>query len=218
MRTTVYLLTRDAEQRAAMRVTLGRHGYRVLAFASVMAFLDHPTYSNLAERSCVVSDMAMPEFSGPEFLGVLEADDAGVPVVFLTDEPDVRIAVESMRFGASYVLQRPFDDRDLLATLMLVIAEFYAPELAHATPPKRATPANVESRVNSLSERERAVLTHVYHGKLNKAIAAELGISVKTVEAHRARMMQKMRAGSLVELIKMTAPYDGLLATVPAGA
>jgi FixJ family two-component response regulator len=211
MRSQIFLIENNDCERTLVGRLLRENGYFVSEYDSVLSFVHGIDYESLQSGACVLSDMTMPDISGPELLNVLAADGVSLPVVFTTAHPDVQVAVNTMRYGASYVIQKPFAEQDLLATIMMVIAEFYAPELKQCRQPAYAGASPVVRRLESLSPRQREILTHVYAGELNKAIAKKLGISVKTVELHRARMMQKMRAESLIELIKMTAPFSNLL-------
>lgn len=211
MQSQIFLIEKDACERAAVGRLLCANGYSVSEHDSVLSFIHGIDYESLQSGACVLSDMTMPDISGPELLNVLSADGIALPVVFTTADPDVEIAVNTMRYGASYVIQKPFDDQDLLATVMMVIVEFYAPEMRQPQRLALNGTNNVERRMASLSPRQHEILTHVYAGELNKAIAKKMGISVKTVELHRAKMMHKMRAESLIELIKMTAPCSNLL-------
>jgi len=211
MQSQIFLIENDAFERTSIGRLLRTNGYSVSEHDSVLSFVHGIDYESLKPGACVLSDMTMPDISGPELLNVLAADGISLPVVFTTAYPDVQVAVNTMRYGASYVIQKPFEEQDLLATVMMVIAEFYAPEMKQQRQPKYSETSNVVKRLESLSRRQREILTHVYAGELNKTIAKKLGISVKTVELHRARMMQKMQAASLIELIKMTAPFNHLL-------
>lgn len=211
MRSRIFLLENDAQLRDAMTRLLRRSGYLTEAYSDVMSFIHGTDFDALAGTCCIVADMALPDMTGPELLNVLAADRVSLPVVFTTDSPDVQIAVETMRYGASYVIQKPVANQDLLATIMLVIAEFYVPELGNRGECRPEKELDFEKRLASLSPRQREILACVYAGDLNRSIAEKLGISVKTVELHRARMMQKMQADSLIDLIKITAQCSQLL-------
>ena len=211
MRSQIFLIENDDSDRAWTGRLLRANGYSVSEHDSVLSFVNGIDYESLRPGACVLSDMTMPDISGPELLNVLAADGVSLPVVFTTAYPDVQVAVNTMRYGASYVIQKPCDEQDLLATVMMVIAEFYAPEMRQQRLSQYSGGTNVMKRLDSLSQRQREILTHVYAGELNKTIAKKLGISVKTVELHRARMMHKMQAESLIDLIKMTAPFSNLL-------
>lgn len=211
MQSQIFVIEHDSCERLAVGRLLRKNGYVVSEHDSVLSFVHGVEYESLGPGACVLSDMTMPDISGSELLDVLAADGVALPVVFTTSKPDVQVAVNTMRYGASYILQKPIEEQDLLATVMMVIAEFYAPEMKQSRTITSADDMHVVKRLESLSRRQRQILTHVYAGDLNKAIAKKLGISVKTVELHRARMMQKMRADSLIELIKMTTPFSTLL-------
>lgn len=211
MQSQIFLIDNDASDRARIGRLLRTNGYSVREHGSVLSFIHGIDYESLKPGACILSDMTMPDISGPELLNVLAADGISLPVVFTTAYPDVQVAVDTMRYGASYVIQKPFDERDLLATVMMVIAEFYAPAMKQKRPPRCSESTHMAKRLESLSGRQLEILKHVYAGELNRTIAKRLGISVKTVELHRARMMQKMQAESLIELIKMTAPFSNLL-------
>lgn len=211
MRSRIFLLESDALLRDRLSNLLRRNGYQVSAYRDAISFINGTDFDALNGSCCIVADMALPDMTGTELLNVLSVDRVSLPAVFTTDSPDVQVTVETMRFGASYVIQKPFSDQDLLATVMLVVAEFYAPEISGKRKPRASGELAFEKRLASLSPRQRQILACVYAGDLNRSIAQKLGISVKTVELHRARMMQKMQAESLIDLIKITAPCSELL-------
>lgn len=211
MQSQIFLIEKHSGERAATGRLLRANGYNVREYDTVLSFVHGIDYESLGAGACVLSDMTMPDISGPELLNVLAADGVSLPVVFTTSYPDVQVAVNSMRYGASYVIQKPFEDQDLLATVMMVIAEFYAPEMKQQRHRIHGSSNNIVNRLENLTPRQRQILTHVYAGELNKGIAKKLGISVKTVELHRARMMQRMQAESIIDLIKMIAPFSNML-------
>lgn len=211
MRSRIFLLESDASLRERLTNLLRKNGYQACAFADAISFINGTDFEALSGSCCIVADMDLPDMTGTELLNVLSVDRVSLPAVFTTRSPDVQVTVETMRFGASYVIQKPFSDQDLLATVMLVIAEFYVPELSGRPKPQPGKEEAFEKRLATLSPRQREILACVYAGDLNRSIAEKLGISVKTVELHRARMMQKMQAESLIDLIKITAPCSELL-------
>lgn len=211
MRSRIFLLDTDTHLRERLTLLLRRNGYTVSTFGDAISFINRTNFDDLGGSCCIVADMALPDMTGTELLNVLSADRVSLPAVFTTSSPDVQITVETMRFGASYVIQKPFSDQDLLATIMLVIAEFYVPEFSGRPKVRADESLDFEKRLATLSPRQREILACVYAGDLNRSIAEKLGISVKTVELHRARMMQKMQAESLIDLIKITAPCSDML-------
>lgn len=187
----VYLVDDDDDFRFSLVFLLEGEGYAVEAFASAECFL---AASLPAGPACLLSDIRMPGMSGLQLQDELAKRKLALPLVFMTAHGDVPMAVEAMRKGASHFLEKPFSDQRILD----IIRDALAPE---------AEPDPVAGRIAALSLRERQLLDRVVAGKLNKTIADELDISIKTVELHRARMMDKMQARSLAELIRMTARH-----------
>lgn len=159
-------------------------------------FLDDP---DCHRASCVVLDVRLPGLGGLEIQTRMTELDLTVPVIFITGHGDVPMAVEAMRGGAVDFLQKPFDNQSLLARVEQAIA--HGRDLRQEAELRKIAAA----RLAALSPREREVLTLLVEGRMNKAIAAELGISAKTVEDHRASIMRKMQVRSIAELVRLVA-------------
>ena len=191
---TVYLVDDDPGVLKALTRLLRASGREVLAFTSPEAFLEQ---HDPAAPGCLVLDVAMPGRSGPEFHRDLAASGVDRAVVFITGYGDIPTSVRAMKDGAVDFLSKPFDDSQFLAAIEAAIER---DQLSRRTRGERRV---VEQKVASLTLRERQVLEHVVAGQLNKHIAADLGTVEKTVKVHRGRIMRKMGASSLVELVRM---------------
>jgi FixJ family two-component response regulator len=183
----------DAVRRALCRL-IGSAGYRVQGFGSAAEFLRvRPCMDGVA---CLVLDVQMPELDGLELQGALNAANAPLPIIFLTGHGDIAMTVRAMKAGAIDFLAKPVRDVDLLQAVEAAVR--------HAS---RAQAARIEldsirNRLARLTPREREVLALLLAGRLNKQAAYELGIAEKTIKVHRARVMEKMEARSLVELAR----------------
>jgi two-component system response regulator FixJ len=184
----------DAGVRSAMRALLKSVGLDSQLYTSAQEFLTayHP-----GQPGCLVLDIRMPGMSGLELQQQLNLRGAVIPIIFMTGHGDIPMAVEAMQHGAFDFLQKPFRDQDLLDRIQRALvkdAERRAALGEHA---------RIQTHVNTLTAREREVLDLMTQGKQNKAIAQELGVSPRTVEIHRARVMEKMNAQSVAELVRM---------------
>lgn len=188
----IYLVDDDDAFRFSLTFLLEGEGYSVSGFDSAERFLAE---CQPRPAACLLSDIRMPGMSGLQLQDELMRRRIALPLVFLTAHGDVPMAVEAMRKGARHFLEKPFSDQRILE----VIDDALASSAAAADP--------VAERIAALTLRERQMLDRVVAGKLNKTIADELDISIKTVELHRARMMDKMQTKSLAELIRMTARH-----------
>ncbi|MEY3201696.1 MAG: hypothetical protein RIR70_1246 [Pseudomonadota bacterium] len=189
----VYVVDDDEALRDSLVWLLEAEGHAVETFDSGEAFLEaaHDEMSG-----CVVLDVRMPGMSGLELYERLSSRGFALPVIFITGHGDVPMAVSALKKGATDFIEKPFNDRDMLR----LIDQCLTSERENRD--KRRRSADIQRRVDHLTQREREVLDLIIHGKLNKQIADELGISIKTVEVHRARVMEKMAAGSLAELVQ----------------
>lgn len=174
-------------------------GVRTHVFDSARAFLDNSCRHHC---SCLVLDVRLPGMSGLELQKRLGGGQWTAPIIFMTGHGDVPMAVEAIRNGAIDFLQKPFRDQDLLDRVQQAL------ELHAARSDEWRRREAIASRLALLTERERAVAHRVVSGMMNKAIAIELGISIKTVEDHRASVMQKMHAGNFAELVRMFAEAE----------
>jgi FixJ family two-component response regulator len=191
---TVFIVDDDPSVLKALRRLLAAAGFEVAAFESPQAFLDR---YDPGIPGCLVLDVAMPGLSGMELQQELAARGSALPVVFLTGHGDVPLSVQAMKRGAADFLTKPVDENDLLAAVRGAF------ERGRALHKARAETAEIERRLATLTPREREVLQHIVAGRRNKQVAGELGIVEKTIKVHRARVMEKMRARSLAELVRL---------------
>ena len=190
----VHIIDDDDALRESLAFLLSTAKIAVRSYASATAFLEQLPNVDLG---CVITDVRMPELSGIDLLKRLKERNIDVPVIVITGHGDVPLAVEAMKFGAMDFLEKPFDDKLLLAAVQSALRE-------HEGQSKRLTERTaIENRLAALSKRERDVLLGLVAGRANKQIAFDLGISPRTVEIYRANLMEKMRAASLSDLVRM---------------
>jgi FixJ family two-component response regulator len=190
----VIVVDDDAGVRNAMRSLLKSVGLNSVLFASAQEFLEAYQPS---QRGCLVLDIRMPGMSGMELQQQLNLRGAVIPVIFMSGHADIPMAVEAMQHGAFDFLQKPFRDQDLLDRIQRAIAK--DSELRKSL----GEHERIKSHLESLTPREREVLDLMTQGKQNKVVGQELGISPRTIEIHRARVMEKMGAHSVAELVRM---------------
>ena len=191
----VHVVDDDASVRDLLALLLESAGFSVRAYDSAAAFLR--AASDLT-AGCVLTDVQMPDLNGLELQRRMSELGIRLPVIVMTGHADVPIAVEALKAGAADFLEKPFDEQHLLAAVASAIA---VSRLAHD---EAAAVAEIAARIATLTPREREVLDHLVAGQPNKTIAYDLGSSPRTVEVHRARVMEKMGARSLPELVRMT--------------
>ena len=190
----IYVVDDDEAMLDSMTWLLEGEGYKVACFDSAAAFLG-AWRSSL--RGCIVLDVRMPEMSGLELQEKLDSIGSHLPIIFVTGHGDVPMAVGALQRGACDFIEKPFHNEDLLARIERAL------ELDSQIAARQQRDKAIASRLDQLTQREREVMQLVVAGKLNKQIADELDISMKTVEAHRARVMEKMGVRTLAELVKI---------------
>jgi two-component system response regulator FixJ len=191
---TVFIVDDDEAVAHALRYLIESVGLRVEVFTSPAAFIEK---CDPAQPGCLVLDVRMPAMSGFELLDWLRQHEIEIPVIFLTGHGDVPMAVRAMKKGAIDFIEKPFRDQELLDQIYTAI------RVDAQNRRDRAKLAVIRERYESLTEREREVMDLVVAGCANKVIAERLGLSAKTVEVHRAKVMEKMKARSLSQLVQM---------------
>jgi FixJ family two-component response regulator len=190
----VFIVDDDPSVRKSVSRLITSAGYAVEAFASAAAFLARERYVG---PCCLLLDVRMPGLTGLDLQAALANAKRGMSIVFVTGHVDVPGSVKAMKHGAVDLLTKPVDAKDLLAAVQRALAK----DLQTRASESRL--ASIQERVKTLTQRETQVFALVVTGMLNKQIAAELGIAQQTVKVHRARVMEKMRAGSLAELVRL---------------
>ena len=193
-RSQVCVIDDDAMVRESLRQLLEALGISCSAFADCRAFLDSP---DLSRCQCLILDVRMPGISGIMLQEILLEKAAYLPIIFISGHGDIPLAVEAMRKGAVDFMQKPFNEQLLLDRVQKAIA------LCQERQQAASQQHDVDSRLASLTPREREVLDGILAGLPNKRIASQLDISIKTVEQHRARAMGKLGARSLADLFIM---------------
>jgi two-component system, LuxR family, response regulator FixJ len=190
----IFVVDDDETLRGSLRWLLESLKLNVQTYASAHEFLS--TYDPV-QPGCLLLDVRMPEISGLQLQDMLKKRRIRIPIIIITGHSDVSMAVRAMKAGALDFIEKPFNDQELLECVQRALA-MDARQRGEESQQRIAV-----ERLESLTPREREVLEKVVCGKLNKIIAAELGISMKTVEAHRAKVMEKMGAHSAFELAKV---------------
>ena len=191
---TAYVVDDDESIRTLWRWLMESNGIAVRTFATAAEFIESYSYGG---AGCLVLDLRLPGMSGLELQEYLNGRGIEIPIVFVTGHGDVPAAVSALKGGAVDFIQKPFSHREVLA----IIANAFQRDAALRD--KRARQSRIAGRLANLTEREREVLQRIIEGKPNKIIASELDISVKTVEFHRAKVMEKAGVDSVAELVQV---------------
>lgn len=191
---TVFVVDDDVSVYHSIGQLAQSWGWRAESFGSALEFLECPSVS---VPNCIIANVCLPDMSGLELQKQVAADRRGSPLIFLSSESDVQMTVRAMKAGAAEFLVKPFDDEELLNAIAGAL------ETSRTNLKIEAELLVLRKRLASLSSREQEVMTLVVTGLLNKQVAFELGISEITVKAHRGKVMRKMEASSLADLIAM---------------
>lgn len=191
---TVFIVDDEPDVLKSVARLLRSEGFTVATFSSPGEFLDQV---DPRVPGCLVLDMSMPQISGLEIQRELARRDCVLPVIFLTGRADVPMTVQAMKGGAADFLMKPVEAEALLAAVRRAI------ERDTVVRSERADVASIRARLETLTPREREVFEHVVSGEMNKQIAGRLGTVEKTIKVHRARVMEKMNATSLADLVRL---------------
>ena len=196
----VFVVDDDISVRESLELLIKFAGWQPETFAAAVEFLEYP---RPAMPSCLVLDISLPDLNGLELQKLIASERTDMPIIFITGHGDVPMTVQAMKGGAVEFLTKPFDDDVLLSAIR------HAIKRSVAVLDEQAEISALRSSYDSLTPREQDVMKLVVSGMLNKQIGMKLGISEITVKAHRGKMMQKMKVGSLADLVK-TAVRLGL--------
>ena len=190
----VHIIDDDPVVCKSIRLFLATEGIESKTYSSAQQFL---AAIGPEERGCVITDVRLPEMSGVDLLAEVQARGLNLPVILITGQGDIPLAVDAMKKGAADFMEKPVNDALLLASVRKAL------DRQVVDPEQSASAQEIRSRLSTLTTREQDVLDRLVDGKSNRVIAGELGISFRTVEIHRANIMRKTQAGSLPELVRM---------------
>ncbi|MES9857928.1 MAG: response regulator transcription factor [Sedimenticola sp.] len=192
--TTVFIVDDDLEVRDALQLLMESVGLNVEVFESAQAYLNQ---FDASRPGCLVLDVRMPGMSGLDLQGYLKSETMHPPIIIITGHGDVPMAVRAVQSGAVDFVEKPFNDQSLLDSVHRAL------EKDDEQRGEASRLADIQRRLDRLTPREREVMELVVVGKRNKIIAADLNVSQSTVEAHRAKVMEKMEASTLSDLMRM---------------
>lgn len=199
----VHIVDDDEAVRDSLSMLLDSVGIKNTSYVSAQVFLDSYQATQLTLMTgCIVLDMRMPGMSGMECQQRLAELKCLLPIIFITGHGDIPMAVETMKRGALEFIQKPFREQQLLDCIQAAL------EISKSNHSESLYSNEISARLLSLTEREKQVMQGVISGQANKVIAAEMNISQRTVEIHRANVMEKMQAKTLAELVKLVLTQD----------
>ena len=194
---SVFIVDDDAAVRRALSRLIKSAGYRLNSFGSAREFL--ASECRRQSPACLVLDVRLPDLGGLDLQSELRKANANLPIVFITGHGSIPMSVKAMKSGAVDFLSKPVKDTDLLRAVEQGLAR------AADEDAQREEIDSIQCRIDTLTPREKEVMTLVVQGRLNKQIAFELGTAEKTIKVHRARVMDKMNVDSLAELVRLAA-------------
>ncbi len=201
----IHVVDDDTAMCESLRWLIESVGFAVKIYPGAKAFLDN--YEDVG-HGCLLLDVRMPEMSGLELQEQLNKNHIEIPIIFITGHGDVPMAVRAMKAGALEFLNKPFNDQELLDCINRAIE--YDSQRRQSSTERN----HIMERLDQLTTRERQVLKELVTGKLNKVIAADLELSIKTIELHRSNIMRKLQSRSLAQIISMIYAHDIHLETI----
>ncbi len=201
----IHVVDDDTAMCESLRWLIESVGFQVKIYPGAKAFLDN--YQD-GGTGCLLLDVRMPEMSGLELQEQLNKNHIEIPIIFITGHGDVPMAVRAMKAGALEFLNKPFNDQELLDCINRAIE--YDSQRRQSSSERN----HIMERLDQLTTRERQVLKELVTGKLNKVIAADLELSIKTIELHRSNIMRKLQSRSLAQIISMIYAHDIQLETI----